>query len=173
MTRPNSVEQVRKSRIDYQAYLARERARFPSEAFAFAASDWHYDHEDHRGLHDSWLKALTISEEPVEGISQRATRMTIVLLGPFHDGETTIDYDGVSGYRITSWKKSDVAATVTKGHGDWLVDEVLVTEPGTLTHEIHFSTGTKLEIECRNIRHRTTAPATSFNPPLPSRNDIQ
>ena len=40
----------------YHAYIQSVRGEIPAGAWAYASAEWHYDYDDHRSPHDSWLE---------------------------------------------------------------------------------------------------------------------
>ena len=89
----------------YFEYLRSVESRLPASARQFAMAPWHYDQQDHRCPHDSWLEALTISE-PSSGVrcEIRSINILIRLLGAYHDGYLNCDTK-MSG--ITRWRVSE------------------------------------------------------------------
>jgi hypothetical protein len=135
----------------YTAYLESVRHALPESAYEFATADWHYDHTDHRCPHDSWLEALTISE-PALGSRREMRHVEIVarLLGAFHDGTLELSYPGVCSYSLSGASGSSGNA----GHGDWLTDEIRLSEKNMVHHEIVFSNGSRWLIESKDIHFR-------------------
>jgi hypothetical protein len=135
----------------YTTYLESVRHVLPESAYAFAAARWHYDHTDHRCPHDSWLETLTISE-PASGrrAEIRHVEISVRLLGAFHDGALELSYPGVSSYSLSS------ASAISRngGHGDWLTDEIRLSEKNMVHHEVLFSNGSRWLIESEDIHFR-------------------
>ena len=142
----------------YQAYLARIRSRLPEKAYDFATAPWHYDPGDHRALHDSWVERVVVSEEAApEKQGKRKLRIVVRLVGAYHDGHHELHYSGVTAYQLGL--ASGSPDSVPRGHGDWLFDEVRLSESGNVLHEIVFSSGARWTIECASLEHSTTIPA--------------
>ncbi|MGY4535281.1 hypothetical protein ACVW0Y_004434 [Pseudomonas sp. TE3786] len=126
----------------YEFYLYQHKDDFPPSAYAFATASWHYDPQHHHCPHDSWLESVVITELS-EGLrkEQRTLQIKAVLLGAFHDGHLEIQYLDVHSYEM----RNDAAH-----QGDWLYDEVRVSDAGRVIHEIEWVNGRWL-IECRDI----------------------
>ena len=71
------------------------------------------------------------------------------MLSAYQDGEIQILYKGRRSYSLSvPGSESD-----DRGHGDWLVDEIRLSESGMVMHEVVFSRGRWL-IECADIEWR-------------------
>jgi hypothetical protein len=150
MNASEDVERFRRQHDAYRAYLVSIRDMLPTAAFAFAMAPWR-DSDDHQNLHDSWIESMTICE-PSSGDRQekRGLEIHLRLLGAYHDGHMVLIYRDVQSYTL------DTPATFKRpplnvGHGDWLVDEVTLSESNLVRHEIEFSRGSRWRIECRDI----------------------
>lgn len=129
----------------YLQYLQSIRESLPISAFQFATAEWHYDHNDHRCPHDSWVESLAIKEAASgERGQHRSLSISTCLLGAFHDGRLLLDYADVHMYSLESLKGQ-------AGHGDWLVDEIRLSENGLVLHEVQFSNNSRWLIEARDI----------------------
>ena len=129
----------------YQEYLPTVKDRLPSSAFEFAAAPWHYDHEDHRCPHDSWVDSLTIHETAKGERSQhRSLHISVVLLGAYHDGYLSLEYSDVHAYALQNPK-------ARAGHRVWMIDEIRLSENGLVFHEVSFSNDSNWLIEARNV----------------------
>ena len=145
---------------DYQSYLASVADRLPASAREFAAARWHYDHDDHRCPHDAWVESACIVE-PVLAVersagpssSPRALEIRVRLLGAYHDGHLELTYRGVRGYTLGAPAQAGWLPGRERwiGHGDWLTDEIRLSDAGHVEHEIEFERGTWL-IECADIK---------------------
>jgi hypothetical protein len=158
----SSYEELGDQWVAYRKYLFSVQGRLPVDVFEFATARWHYDPADHRSLHDSWLQDMTVAEEQLEGAEEsgrRRTTIELVLLAPYHDGVTTLFYSNVEAYTL-SLQSSGEPNRHYSTHGDWLVDEIRLSEQSKVLHEISFSSGAHFLIECETIRHATSAPAT-------------
>jgi hypothetical protein len=131
----------------YHHYLETIKDRLPTSAYAFASAPWHYDPMDPRCPHDSWLKTLAI-EEVATGERQevREVQVTIRLLNAHHTGEVQITYHNITRYEIHMHGE----AMMGNNHGDWLIDEVRLTDTSRVVHEIVFASSRML-FECGDI----------------------
>jgi hypothetical protein len=137
---------------EYREYLELVRGRMPRSAHEFATAPWHYDTSDARSLHDSWADSLVI-REPADGDRDeiRSLEIEIRLLGPYQDGNTTLSYQNVHAYLLDT-PFGFVSPPRDVGHGDWLCDEVRLSERDHVIHEIEFSRGSRWVIECKDIK---------------------
>jgi hypothetical protein len=135
---------------EYAHYLESVRESLPKSAFEFATASWrHSDH--HRSLHDSWVESLTLSE-PSSGDrhENRAIEIQLRLMGSYHDGYMNISYRGVQSYSLETPSEFNLPP-LHVGHGDWLYDEVRLSEQKFVVHEVEFSRGSRWLIECKDI----------------------
>ena len=65
-------------------------------------------------------------------------------------------YQGVENYSLAKPTRNN-STPLNVGHGDWLIDEVRVSDRGLVIHEIDFSSGSRLLIECKDIEHEWNA----------------
>jgi len=133
----------------YSEYLDSIRNALPQFAYEFAVAPWHYNARDHRSPHDSWVESLTISE-PATGSrhENRHLEIAVRLLGAYHDGYLELSYPEVQSYSFIGASH----AAENAGHGDWLVDELRLSERGLVLHEILFRSGSRWLIEAKDIR---------------------
>ncbi len=145
----NSYEEWQSSWSDYCAYLESVRGRLPQSAYEFATAPWHYDFADHRSPHDGWLETLVV-REPASGgrKGNRSPEIVACLFAAYHDGFIELRYSEVGSYSLAS------GATSGKGHGDWLYDEVRLSERGRVLHEIEWSSGGLWLIECGDVAYK-------------------
>jgi len=54
--------QVQRQWVAYERYLASQKERLTTSAYEFATADWHYNPQDHRCPHDSWVESLIVTE---------------------------------------------------------------------------------------------------------------
>ena len=129
----------------YRDYLAQIRDRLPPQVAAFATHITRYSLDSPESLHDAWLESLEILE-PAEGKrhEQRAIRITVRLLGAFHDRIHELTYVAVRRYRID-------APAGQRGHGDLIVHEVRIEEDDLIVHELLFANGGTVEIGCADL----------------------
>ena len=149
----------------YREYLVTCRDRFPSSTYEFATANWRLDPSDHRCPHDSWVESLMLFEPSSgERRENRGLEIHVRLLGAYHDGYLSLVYSGVLSYTLDT--PSDFALPpYGVGHGDWLVDEVRLSDRGHVLHEIEFSRGSRWVIECRDIMYRWEELVASPMPP--------
>jgi hypothetical protein len=148
-------ERARRNQFDaYVEYLASVRERLPANAYFFAAAPWHYDFSDHRCPHDSWLESLSVIEISSGDRNQdRSVLIKVSLLGAYHDGTIEISYQRVDSYSLDK-QGANITPPLNVGHGDWLIDEVRLSDRGFILHEIEFSSGSRWLIECEDIEYR-------------------
>jgi len=138
---------------NYKNYLIENKHHFPDAAYEFAAASWHYDPQDPRCPHDAWVESMQIFEQPLPESPQRRGRsltIELTLLGAYHDGEIKIHYQNVNGYNL-SMLPSDFEF---KSHGDWLIDEIILSDRNRLVHEIRFASVSDWQIECEDIQYQ-------------------
>jgi hypothetical protein len=136
---------------DYLQYLAENAAAFPSGARGFATASWHFDFKHPQCPHDSWLEELSIREIGSGPRHQvRSLGMTARFLGAYHDGYFDLRYEGVSSYLL---KLSTVKGS--RGHGDWIIDEVTMSDRNMIHHEILLSEAT-LSVDCADLQYHWT-----------------
>jgi hypothetical protein len=144
-----------KSRFaDYRKYLESVREKLPLSAYEFAVAEWHYNSERHECPHDAWVESLVVSE-PFSGErrEKRSLEIRVRLLGAFHDGYIDLRYKSVQSYSLETPAEFKMLP-LNVGHGDWLKDEIRLSESGSVLHEVEFSRGSKWLIECEDIVYR-------------------
>jgi hypothetical protein len=141
-----------KSNFDaYGRYLEEHKEDFPREAYEFATANWHYDPQHHACLHNTWVESLEVIESTSTYHEKlRQTDIRLTLLGAYNDGRIEINYENVNGYRLGLASSN----TAVNSHGDWLIDEIRLTESRSLIHEIKFWKDGNWQIECSNIRFK-------------------
>lgn len=151
--RKGSPDDVAASFRRYQEYLHTTRRRFPPLAHRLATSGWYFDPTDHRCPHDGWLEELVITEPASGKRSQhRIVSIRVRLLDAYHRGHIELVYPQVFRYQITS-------AGAGAGHGDWLYDELRVSDEKHLIHEIEWWRAGELErwlIEASDVAYTWT-----------------
>jgi hypothetical protein len=144
------ADEIAEAHENYAGYLETVRDNMPSDAFTFASASWHYNPEDHRCPHDSWLQKLTIDEAASGARSEvRSVDISVRLLGAYQDGWIDLTYSDVTNYSLGF---TQAGSSTNQGHGDWLIDEVRMSDRMQVIHEVVFSTGARWLIECRNVR---------------------
>jgi hypothetical protein len=139
----------------YLAYLDEHAEKMPPGAREFAMADWHYDIGHHQCPHDSWLEAFSINEN-AGGVRHENSTVDIEasFLGSYHDGHFSLIYRDVASYSLQFNKRS--RTKIRRAHGDWMIDEVTVTDANMLYHEIEFESAT-LMITCAELEYRWMA----------------
>lgn len=134
----------------YFNYLSSVKDRFPRPLYEFAGDKTRYSLSDAKTMHDSWIEKLSV-EEGVEkdGLNRRFVSIETRFLGPYHDRHFYFRYQQVVAYTFNHPEK--FAAPPKFGHGDVLVQEFLITDRHDISHEILFSSGSRLHIICREI----------------------
>jgi hypothetical protein len=142
----NSYEEWQSGWSAYCAYLESVEAQLPQSAYEFATAPWHYNFEDHRSPHDACLESVRI-REPTSGVrkEERPIEIAARLLAAYHDGHIELKYSDVVTYSVAS------GVTDGSGHGDWLYDEVRLSEQGRVLHEVEWSHGGLWLIECGDV----------------------
>jgi hypothetical protein len=135
----------------YREHLESIREKLPTSAYQFAIAEWHYDPQYHECPHDAWVESLVIVE-PFSGErrEKRSLEINLRLLGAYHDGYIDIQYQGVESYLLETPSEFE-SPPLNVGHGDWLIDEIRLSERGLALHEIKFSRGSSWVIECTEI----------------------
>ena len=153
----NSPDELKARFNEYYEYLETIQNLLPPEAYGFAIASWHYDPEDARCPHDSWVECLSIRELS-SGVrrEKREIEINLRLLNAQHNQYLDITYKAVKGYNFNSPLNNQMSA-LSIGHGDWLIDEVRLSDKGQVLHEVIFSTGTHWLIECGDIIYSTDA----------------
>ena len=146
----NSHEEWQSQWSKYCEYLESVRNHLPVAAYNFASAPWHYDFSDHRAPHDGWVEEIVI-REPATGArnEHRSLEIVVKLLAAYHDGHIELKYSAVQNYSL--------AGDEQRGHGDWLYDEIRLSERGYVLHEIEWSCGSRWIIECNDISYRWTS----------------
>jgi hypothetical protein len=73
------------------------------------------------------------------------------LLGAYHDGHIKLVYTKVRSYDLTIGPKREAQAQ--RGHGDWLIDEIRLSDRELVLHEILFASGARWLIESEDIEY--------------------
>jgi hypothetical protein len=149
----SSPESFRRKWVEYSEYLESVRESLPKSAFEFATASWRHS-EDHRCLHDSWVESVTVSEPSFgQRHENRSLEIEVRLLGSYHDGRITLKYRDVQSYSLQTPSEFRLPP-LGVGHGDWLSDEVTLSERKFVLHEIEFSRGSRWLIESKDIEWR-------------------
>ena len=145
----NSYEEWQAGWSAYSAYLESIKGDLPQSAYEFATALWHYDFRDHRAPHDGWLEEVVV-REPASGERKEERSLEIVarLFAAYHDGFIELTYSDVQNYSLAS------GVTRGGGHGDWLYDEIRLSEHAPVLHEIEWSSGGLWLIECGDVAYK-------------------
>ena len=136
----------------YPLYLQSVKDKLPQSSADFAGAVWHYDTTHHQCPHDSWVESIEILEVATGTRGQiRSVEVSVKLLGAFHDGNAIIRYIDVVKYQVQGNFLSGTKPNA--GHGDWLIDEVALSDNGLVSHEILLLHGS-IFIECRDIDYQ-------------------
>jgi hypothetical protein len=144
----NSYEEWQSGWSNYCAYLESVKNRLPPSAYDFASAPWHYDFDDHRAPHDGWVDEIVIRESTMgEQKENRALEIVVRLFGAYQDGHIELRYSEVQSYLLAS------GDTIGLGHGDWLYDEIRLSDRERVLHEVEWSRGNRWLIECRDVTY--------------------
>lgn len=136
----------------YSQYLESIKNSIPASAFEFAVATWHYQHDDHRCPHDGWVEHVKIWESASGDRKQhRKIQIDLRLLGAFHDGCLDLSYKNVGSYRLDAPPRGEPRRSAHVGHGDWLIDEIRLSDNGLVLHEILFRSRGRWLIEAADI----------------------
>jgi hypothetical protein len=136
----------------YAEYLETVRSSLPDSAFSFAAAPWHYQFQDHHCPHDGWVEHMKVWElASGERKQHRQIQIDLRVLGAFHDGYLDLQYKNVSSYTLSGQPHGNHHGPTRLGHGDWLIDEVRLSENHLVLHEILFSDRGRWLIEASDI----------------------
>lgn len=144
----NSYEEWQSAWSNYCNYLESVKSLLPGSAYEFASAPWHYDFHDHRAPHDGWVEEVLIREPALgERKEKRSLEVFVLLLGAYHDGHIELRYSEVDSYSLTS------GVSIGLGHGDWLYDEIRLSDQGRVLHEVEWSRGGSWLIECGDVSY--------------------
>ena len=139
---------------EYYRYLQSVKTIIPFSTFEFAMANWHYNPSAHNCPHDSWLETFIINEQPsLEHPEDRDIEIQLHLLGAYQDGHIELIYKKVKSYCLSLPAKITMPP-FKAGHGDWLIDEIRLSNQKLVLHEIVFSTGSNWIIECEDIIYK-------------------
>ena len=145
----NSYQEWQSQWSKYCDYLESVRNHLPIAAYNFASAPWHYDFSDHRAPHDGWVEEIII-REPATGARKehRSLEIVVKLFAAYHDGHIELKYSAVQNYSLAGDKRGG------SGHGDWLYDEIRLSQRGYVLHEIEWSCGSRWLIECGDVSYK-------------------
>jgi hypothetical protein len=61
-----------------------------------------------------------------------------------HDGHIELTYAKVQSHLFVRLRKREYPMRPGKGHGEWMIDEVRLSDLGYVVHEVEFSRGTAI-----------------------------
>jgi hypothetical protein len=132
----------------YWRYLDSVEGIMPPAAWRFARADWHYDATRHECPHDAWVESVTVRETGAGPRSSvRCLAIDIVLLGAYQDGSLILQYSGVTSYSLIR----RASERDTNGHGDWLLDEIVLADEKRVRHEVALAGRARWTIDCNEI----------------------
>ena len=116
----------------------------PAQLFEFASNPEHYELNNPRSLHDTWVTSLTIAENRNKQRPFEATlAITLKLLGQQHDRDIVLTYNNVESYELIGHKNGFNYNDTF--HGDVLTHEIsLVHEQ--YQHTIELRSGSKFTV---------------------------
>jgi hypothetical protein len=136
----------------YAEYLEKVKSALPKSAFSFVTAHWHYQFLDRHCPHDGWVEHLTIWESASgDRQEQREIQIEMRLLGSFHKEYLELNYKDVRSYELRAQPHANQQASRNVGHGDWLIDEVRLSENHLVLHEILFRDRGRWLIEASDI----------------------
>jgi len=146
-----SAEEAEQRLKVYAEYLEKVKSALPKSAYGFVTAHWHFKFQDRHCPHDGWVEHLRIWED-TSGDRQeiRQTRIDVRLLGAFHDAHLELNYKDVRSYMLSAQPRKQ-QANQAAGHGDWLIDEVRLSENNLVLHEILFRNRSRWLIEASDF----------------------
>jgi hypothetical protein len=134
----------------YRQYLEEKRSRFPPAIFEFAASVERHNLDSPHSLHDAWLSSMLVKENRrTHRPFEPRPSIELAMLGPRHDRDIILTYEGVSSYRVEGNRNPyNLADTF---HGDVSCHEVRITEEGLIVHEIAFVSQSSIVVTCESF----------------------
>lgn len=132
----------------YYLYLKENQSKFPKSAYDFAFADWHYNPQDPKSPHDAWIESVNIFEiRSPEARKSEGIGINICLLNASHNGQIKITYKNIKSYSLNLTSNLYEKNT----HGDWLLDELYLSENDNVIHEIELLMNGNWKIECEDI----------------------
>ncbi len=80
----------------------------------------------------------------------------LTLLGAYHDGNIKIKYKNVQMYSLVKDRQLEdtmPGSDPMKGHGDWLIDELSLSDKGMVVHTVHWAAGARWQIWCDDLEY--------------------
>jgi hypothetical protein len=148
---------------DYLDFLSGNAERFPPGAREFALSSWHYDFKHVQCPHDSWLGEFKIMENSSDERNQtRVVEIGARFFGAYHNGYFELFYEGVSSYSL---KFNSTGGSTNQGHGDWIIDEIIMHNSSMVHHEIELRQAT-WSVCCVDLRYCWTETKPGVTPQI-------
>jgi hypothetical protein len=147
----SAAEAVQRFKL-YAEYLEKIKGGLPESAFKFASAPWHYQFQDRHCPHDGWVEHLKIWESASgESREFRQTQIDVRLLGAFHEAHLELNYKDVRSYTLNAQPNGKQYGNQNTWHGDWLIDEVRLSENNLVLHEILFRNRSRWLIEASDF----------------------
>jgi hypothetical protein len=144
----------------YEAYLAEIAERLPAEALGFARAPWRYDHSHPLCPHDLRIDQILVQDSAPDDFDEhRAASVKVILRRRYPTGKLVLEYSGVVAYSLQLLERGKLPPRTKGSHGDWLIDEVRLSESGGVEHEIEFSNGGTWLVECATLSYQEVVPA--------------
>lgn len=117
----------------YKAYvncLLEHKEQIPLNIVELATSDWYFNAADKRCFKDSWVVAveLTNNYKPQRKGREKA-KLSLTLLGAYHDLYIKLDYLGVKNVKIDSYFRN---LSKNREYDSWRIDEFSVNKDGDI-----------------------------------------
>jgi hypothetical protein len=133
------LDPLRERWAEINRYNAAIMDQLPEGAKGFVVSDWHYNANDPRCPHDSWIQSIDLGTHiPIA----ESRHVQLRLLGAYHDRTIRFDYSDVTDCSIQGQ-----LLEASRRNLDWLYDEVHVCDSETIEHLIDFE-ACVIRIEC-------------------------
>jgi hypothetical protein len=147
-----SAEEAERRFSAYAEYLEEIKSALPKSAFSFATAHWHHQFQDRHCPHDGWVESLRIWEQASGDRKEfRQTQIEVRLLGAFQDAHLELNYKDVRSYTLSAQPDGKQDANQNAGHGEWLIDEVRLSENSLVLHEILFRNRSRWLIEASDF----------------------
>ena len=151
----DEIKRISEEFETYVNYLESIKDKIPPSVYEFATAEWHFNTRDARCPHDAWLEEIKFGEiEKGEKFEIRPIEIYIKLLGAYHNGHIEIRYENIHSYSFNSNRGFRISEY--KGeyfHGDWLRDEIRLSENEFVIHEIEWENG-NWQIEAEDIEYK-------------------
>ena len=136
--------------FEYFQYLEKNKAEFPKHIYEFAIDEERHNLRSPHSLHDAWISSILIKEvRNKERPFDSHSVIELLLLGPMHDRDFHIKYEGIHKYEVHG-NKNPYNWNDTL-HGDILQHEIIKNEDQLFVHRLIMSSSSSIEIVCSNI----------------------